>query len=35
MVIASASTYGALGICGEPHTLLAQRNLEVTQIRQI
>jgi hypothetical protein len=32
MVTASASTYGALGICGEPRTLITQGNLENTQI---
>jgi len=32
MVMASASVLGTLGICGEPHTLLTQRDLGDTQI---
>ena len=32
MVMASASVFEALGICGEPHTLITQRNLGDTQI---
>jgi len=32
MVMASASVFEALEICGEPHTLITQRNLGDTQI---
>ena len=35
MVMASASVFEALGICGEPHTLITQRNLGLHRLEQI